>query len=457
MYISFTASGLTVIINHTEIKFIKGSQMKKTAQNTKQASYKLASLSEEIKNKALLKIAAEIKNNKNLILEENKKDLSEADKLLQDSQITKSLYDRLKLDEEKINIIIKGIEDVVKLDDPVNKVLWGMELDKGLELYRISCPIGVIGVIFESRPDVVPQIASLAIKSANSVILKGGIESFKTNEIFVKIINEALDTIPGFPKNTINLIKTREDVKELLKMDKYIDLLIPRGSNNLVKYIQENTKIPVLGHTEGICHVFIDEYTDLDKAVKISVDSKIQYPAACNAVETILVHKNTAGKLLPVLIREFKNNGVIVKGDELTGTIVPDIEKTIEEDWKTEYSDKIISIKIVDNITEAINHINQYGSRHTDCIVTENTENRDMFMNLVDSAGVYCNASTRFADGFRYGFGAEVGISTNKTHARGPVGLEGLTIYKYKLYGNGQIVAEYSGKNSRNYTHKKIE
>lgn len=230
--------------------------MEKTAQNAKQASYKLASLSEETKNKALLKIAGEIENNKNLIIEENKKDLSEADKLLQESQITKSLYDRLKLDEEKINTIIKGIEDVVKLDDPVNKVLWGMELDENLELYRISCPIGVIGVIFESRPDVVPQIVSLAIKSANSVILKGGIESFKSNEIFVKIINEALDTIPEFPKNTINLIKTREDVKELLKMDKYIDLLIPRGSNNLVKYIQENTKIPVLGHTEGICHVF---------------------------------------------------------------------------------------------------------------------------------------------------------------------------------------------------------
>jgi glutamate-5-semialdehyde dehydrogenase len=430
--------------------------MEKIAQNAKLASYKLASLSEDTKNKALLKIAEYIKNNINIILEENKKDLSEAEKLLTGGVLTKSLYDRLKLDEEKINVIIKGIEDVVKLEDPINKVLWGMELDKELELYRISCPIGVIGVIFESRPDVVPQIVSLSIKSANSVILKGGIEAFRTNEILVKLITEALKTIPEFPENTINLIKTREDVKEMLKMDKYIDLVIPRGSNSLVKYIQENTKISVLGHTEGICHIFIDETADLNKTVKICIDSKIQYPAACNAVETILINRNIAEKLLPELISEFKKAEVVVKGDELTRRIIQDIEKATEEDWETEYSDKIISIKVVDSINNAINHINHYGSGHTDCIITENTENRDLFMNLVDSAGVYCNVSTRFADGFRYGLGAEVGISTNKTHARGPVGLEGLTIYKYKLYGSGQIVAEYSGKDARKYIHRKI-
>ena len=431
--------------------------MEKTAQNAKLASYKLASLSENIKNKALLKIAEHIKKSVDLILQENKKDLYEAEKLFQEGSLTKALYDRLKLDEEKINVIIKGIEDVVKLEDPVNKILEGMELDKDLELYRVSCPIGVIGVIFESRPDVVPQIASLAIKSANSVILKGGIEALNSNEIFVKLINDALKTIPEFPEKAISIIKTREDVKELLKMDKYIDLLIPRGSNNLVKYIQENTKIPVLGHTEGICHIYIDSYADLDKAVKVSIDSKIQYPAACNAVETILVHKDIAKKLLPDLISELKKEDVLIKGDEITKTLVSNIELATEEDWKTEYGDKIISIKVVDNINDAINHINLYGSGHTDCIITENTENRDLFLNLVDSAGVYWNTSTRFADGFRYGFGAEVGISTNKTHARGPVGLTGLTIYKYKLYGNGQIVAEYSGKNPKSYIHKKIK
>ena len=430
--------------------------MEKIAQNAKQASYKLASLSEEVKNKALLCIAKHIKNNVDIILQENKKDLAAANILLQEGSLSKPLYDRLKLDEEKINTVIKGIEDVAKLEDPVNKTLWGMELDKDLELYRISCPIGVIGVIFESRPDVVPQIVSLAIKSANSVILKGGIEALNSNQIFVKIINKALLTIPEFPENAINLIKTREDVKELLKMDKYIDLLIPRGSNNLVKYIQENTKIPVLGHTEGICHIYIDKDADYEKAVKVSIDSKIQYPAACNAVETLLVHKDTAKKLLPLLISEFKKESVLVKGDELTRKIVSNIEPATEEDWKTEYSDKIISIKIVNTLQDAVNHINLYGSGHTDCIITENTENRDLFMNLADSAGVYWNVSTRFADGFRYGLGAEVGISTNKTHARGPVGLEGLTIYKYKLFGNGQIVAEYSGKDAKNYTHKKI-
>ncbi len=424
--------------------------------NAKTASYKLTSLSDDVKNKALLKVAEAIKNNANIILEENKKDLLLAANLLSENKLTKALYDRLKLDEEKLNTIIKGIEEVISLEDPVNKTLWATELDKDLELYRVSCPIGVIGVIFESRPDVVPQIASLAIKSANAVILKGGIEAFKSNEIFIKLINDALKTIPEFPENSINLIKTREDVKEMLKMDNYIDLIIPRGSNDLVKYIQENTKIPVLGHTEGICHIFVDEHADLSKALKICIDSKIQYPAACNSVETLLIHENISKKLLPELISEFKKNQVIVKGDESTISIVPKIEKATEEDWETEYSDKIISIKIVDNIVEAINHINTYGSGHTDCIITENKENSDLFMNLVDSAGVYCNASTRFADGFRYGLGAEVGISTNKTHARGPVGLEGLTIYKYKLYGSGQIVAEYSGNNAKTYTHKRI-
>lgn len=428
--------------------------MEKTAKNAKQASYKLSSLSGEIKNKALLNISEHIKNNIDVILQENKKDLAEAKILLEKGELTKSLYDRLKLDEEKINTIIKGIEDIINLEDPVNKIIWGMELDKDLELYRVRCPIGVIGAIFESRPDVVPQIASLAIKSANAVILKGGIESLKSNEIFIKLINEALDTVSAFPKNAINLIKTREDVKELLKMNKYIDLIIPRGSNSLVKYIQENTKIPVLGHTEGICHIYADEFADLNKAVKISVDSKTQYPAACNSVETILIHKNIAEELLPDLITSLKNNEVLVKGDEKTLKIFKEIDHATEKDWETEYSDKIVSIKIVDDINEAINHINTYGSGHTDCIITENYQNRDLFMNLVDSAGVYCNASTRFADGFRYGLGAEVGISTNKTHARGPVGLEGLTIYKYKLYGNGQIVAEYANKN---YIHKRLK
>lgn len=424
------------------------------AQKAKDSSYILASLPEKIKNQALYAIAENIKNKKGLILEENKKDLAEASRLIGNGELTKALYNRLKLDDDKINVIIKGIHDVINLEDPVNKVLSVTELDEGLDLHKISCPIGVIGVIFESRPDVVPQIAALAVKSANAVILKGGREAAFSNEIFVNIINEALKTVAGFPENVVNLIKTREDVKEMLKMDEYIDLIIPRGSNSLVKYIQENTKIPVLGHTEGICHVYIDEFADAEKAVKVTVDSKIQYPAACNAVETLLVHSNATENLLPQVICELRKQEVIIKGDDRTRKIVSGLEQATEEDWATEYTDKILSVKVIDDINQAIEHINRYGSGHTDCIITENEQNRDLFMNLVDSAGVYCNASTRFADGFRYGFGAEVGISTNKTHARGPVGLDGLTIYKYRLYGKGQIVAEYSGKNAKEFTHK---
>ncbi len=430
--------------------------MRDMARNAKKASYSLASLSEEIKNKALLAVAENINAKKELILEENKKDLNEAEQLVEKGELTRALYNRLKLDEDKINVIIKGIHDVINLEDPVNKTLSVTELDEDLNLHKVSCPIGVIGVIFESRPDVVPQIAALAVKSANAVILKGGREADFSNQALIDAINGALGSIEGFPENAVNLIKTREDVKEMLKIDNCIDLIIPRGSNSLVKYIQENTKIPVLGHTEGICHVYIDEFAEPDTAVKVAVDSKIQYPAACNAVETILVHSGIADKVLPLLIDSLKKENVLVKGDKNTRNIVSDIAEAVEEDWAAEYTDKIVSIKITNSINEAINHINQYGSGHTDCIITENSRNRDLFMNLVDSSGVYCNASTRFADGFRYGFGAEVGISTNKTHARGPVGLDGLTIYKYRLYGKGQIVAQYSGTDAKQFVHKKL-
>ena len=426
------------------------------AKNAKKASCIMASLSTELKNQALLAVAENIEKNKSLIIEENSKDLEAAEKMIKEGKLTKSLYDRLKLDEEKIKVMVQGIKDVIDLEDPVNKTLWAIELDKNFELYRISCPIGVIGVVFESRPDVVPQIASLAIKSSNAVILKGGSEANFSNQILVDIINQALKNVESFPENVVNLIKTRENVAEMLKMNDYIDLIIPRGSNQLVKHIQENTKIPVLGHADGICHVYINENADVEKAVKICVDSKIQYPAACNAVETILIDEKISLTVLPVLIKELKNVGVRVLGDEKTVDIVSEVEKAQEQDWSTEYGDKIVSVKVVNNIFDAVEHINTYGSGHTDAIVTENKATADLFMNLVDSAGVYHNVSTRFADGFRYGLGAEVGISTNKTHARGPVGLEGLVIYKYKMYGNGQTVAEYSGKDGLEFTHKRI-
>ena len=425
------------------------------AQNAKLASYSLASLDTLTKNNALEAVADKLEQNKPLILQENAKDLEEAKALLESGEINQSTYNRLKLDENKMRDMIQGIRDVKSLEDPVNKKLWAMGMDTGLDLYRVSCPIGVIGVIFEARPDVIPQISALAIKSANAVILKGGKEAYNTNVILTKLINEALAQTESFPKDTINLIFSREDVAKMLTMDKYIDLIIPRGGNALVQYIKSNTKIPVMGHADGICHIYIDEFADVKKATDICIDAKTQYPSACNAVETVLIHESLIENYLPQLVIEYEKAGVTVKACEKCKEFVPHVQLATKEDWATEYGDKIISIKAVKDIFDAIAHINVYGSGHTDCIISEDKQSIEVFMNLVDSAGVFANASTRFADGFRYGLGAEVGISTAKTHARGPVGLEGLVIYKYKMYGSGQTVAPYAdGK--KTFIHQRI-
>ena len=413
--------------------------IKDIAKAAKEASLELLGAPEELKNLALKKVKENIEKNKDEIFAANKKDLDEAKSLVDSGEITSSTYARLKLDENKMRDMLKGIEDVISLQDPVNKVFWTKELDDGLILKKVSCPIGVIGVIFEARPDVISQIASLAIKSGNAVILKGGKESNNTNAAIAKVINEALNTVENFPKNAINLVFSRDDIKALLELDEYVDLIIPRGSNKLVKYIQENTKIPVLGHASGICHIFVDKSAKVDLAKKVCVDAKIQYPSACNAVETILVHKDFKGI------------------DELKSALLEAGVKIVEnpQDFSVEYGDKIVSFKLVSSVDEAIKHINKYGSGHTDSILSENSENVEKFMNYVDSAGVYHNVSTRFSDGFRYGFGAEVGISTNKTHARGPVGLDGLTIYKYKLFGAYQTVEPYA-KGEKTFTHRFI-
>lgn len=425
------------------------------AQNAKLASYSLASLDTLTKNNALEAVADKLEQNKHLILQENAKDLEAAKTLLESGEINQSTYNRLKLDENKMRDMIQGIRDVKRLDDPVNKKLWAMGMDTGLDLYRVSCPIGVIGVIFEARPDVIPQISALAIKSANAVILKGGKEAYNTNVILTKLINEALAQTESFPKDTINLIFSREEVAKMLTMDKYIDLIIPRGGNALVQYIKSNTKIPVMGHADGICHIYIDEFADVKKATDICIDAKTQYPSACNAVETVLIHESLLENYLPQLVIEYEKAGVTVKACEKCKEFVPHVQLATKEDWATEYGDKIISIKAVKDIFDAIAHINVYGSGHTDCIISEDKQSIEVFMNLVDSAGVFANASTRFADGFRYGLGAEVGISTSKTHARGPVGLEGLVIYKYKMYGSGQTVAPYAdGK--KTFIHQRI-
>lgn len=411
----------------------------KIAKDAKEASLKIADLSTELKNTALLKIADEIELNKDEIFEANKTDLEAAKSLVESGEITKSTFNRLKLDENKMRDMIQGIRDIAKLEDPVNKKLLVRELDSDLTLYKVSCPIGVLGIIFEARPDVIAQISSLTIKSANAVILKGGKESINTNKKILSVINSALEKIKEFPKNVIQQVFTRDDVAEMLKCDKYINLIIPRGGNKLVKFIKENTKIPVLGHADGICHIFVDETADIDMAIKVVTDAKTQYPSACNAVETLLIHEK------------------FPKIDNLLAALQLSEIQLIDkpESWSHEYGDKILSFKTVKNVDEAIEHINTYGSGHTDSIITKDIENAEKFMNKVDSAGVYFNASTRFADGFRYGFGAEVGISTNKTHARGPVGLEGLTIYKYKLIGNGNIVKDYVD-GTKHFSHKDV-
>ncbi|TXJ16615.1 glutamate-5-semialdehyde dehydrogenase [Brachyspira aalborgi] len=423
-------------------------------KNAKESTYKLQSLNTEIKNYALLEIAKNIEKRKNEIFEANNKDLENAKELLNNKKISLSMFNRLKLDDNKMIDIISGIKDVIKLEEPINKILTETELDDNLILKKVSCPIGLIAVIFEARPDVISQISSLCIKSSNAVILKGGSEGENTNKIIFEIINQVLSDIKEFPKNSVNLVFSREDIKNILSMDKYIDLIIPRGSNDLVQYIKSNTNIPVLGHADGICHLYIDESANIENALKICLDSKAQYPSACNSVETILINKNIANEFLKKLYSLFKENKIKMNGDEEVKKILYDIG--IVKDWHKEYGDKEVSLKIVYNVEEAYKHINKYSSHHTDSIISENKENIEKFMTFVDSANVYSNVSTRFSDGFRYGFGAEVGISTNKTHARGPVGLEGLTIYKYKLFGNYQIVDDYVSHKS-SFKHKRIK
>ncbi|MGD0785998.1 MAG: glutamate-5-semialdehyde dehydrogenase [Sedimentisphaerales bacterium] len=429
------------------------------AQSVKKASIRLSAFNAQRKNNALKAIAAALKKRTADIVKANKQDLNKA----ASEKIAPALLKRLKFDESKINDVCSGIENLIKLDDPAGKTLYAIQMDKGLELYKVSCPIGVIGIIFESRPDALVQISTLCLKSGNACLLKGGAEAANTNKILFEIIRDS-SVKAGIPENWIQLLQTRADVQEILKLDKFIDLIIPRGSNQFVRYIMDNTNIPVLGHAEGICHVYVDAKANIDTAVRITVDSKTQYAAVCNAVETLLVHKDIAKKFLPAVKTALEAKGVDstgspqveLRGCEKTRKII-NIKRATEKDWSTEYLAEILSIKVVNSIDEAIEHINIYGSHHTDAIVTKNKKAAADFLEFVDSANVFVNASTRFADGYRYGLGAEVGISTNKIHARGPVGLEGLVIYKWKLIGSGQIVADYSGPDAKRFTHKKLK
>ncbi len=426
-----------------------GNDLLEKADKVRLASIKISQTENQNRIKALNFMADYLEKNSKEILEANSADYSSAEK----KGISSALLSRLKLSKAKLNSGIEGVRKVGELADPVNQFQIKRELSNGLILERKTVPIGVLGIIFESRPDAVMQISSLAIRSGNGVMLKGGSEANLTNTAIVKALQEGLNA-SGFDKNAICLLTSRKDSMAMLNLEKYINLIIPRGSNELVKFIQENTRIPVLGHADGICHLYIDIEANLEMALSVALDSKIQYPAACNAIETLLIHKDIAPAFLEKAIPLFNSNDVKLIGDKRSVDLGLKYEASLE-DWQTEYLDLILSIKIVDDLEEAITHIQKYSSKHTDGIITENLSTANKFMNVVDSAGVFHNCSTRFADGFRYGFGAEVGISTQTLPPRGPVGLEGLVTYKYFLKGDGNIVDDFSSGKAI-YTHKDL-
>ncbi len=421
-------------------------------KRAKTASVELSVLDTETKNAALRSMIEALDSHRSEILDANSRDLELAKGMMDRGEISGSMFKRLKLDDSKIDGMISGIEDVIGLDDPVGEVMSALDLDDGLTLYQIRCPIGMLGVIFESRPDVVPQIMSLCLKSGNSVAFKGGREAYNSIRVLFDVLRDASGAA-GVMKDAFVLMESRSDIDSILGLHEYIDLLIPRGSNEFVRYIQSHTMIPVLGHAAGICHIYVDDKADQDMAASVVLDSKIQYPAVCNATETLLVNSAVAGEFLPRMIGMFKDNGVEVRGDERVMAIA-DVVPAKDEDWDTEYGDYIISVKVVDSMSEAIEFINAHGSHHTDAIMTTDMSKAAVFAKMVDSADVFVNASTRFADGYRYGKGAEVGISTNKIHSRGPVGMEGLMIYKYVLIGSGQTVKDYVGDDARRFKHE---
>ncbi|MDR1247281.1 MAG: glutamate-5-semialdehyde dehydrogenase [Clostridiales Family XIII bacterium] len=409
------------------------------ARRVKADSFRMASLSSDARNGALRAIAEALETHKAEIFAANEEDIAAGAQ----SGLPEPVMTRLRFDGHKLRDAVAGIQDLISLPDPLFRTLLHRELDEGLALRQVSCPIGVIGVIFESRPDALIQIASLCLKSGNCTILKGGSEAARTNKALFDVIFKA-GAEAKLPEGFLTLAETRADVDELLGCHEFIDLLIPRGSNAFVRYIMEHSSIPVMGHSDGICHIYADKSVDVPKAIPVIRDAKTQYVAACNAAETLLVHRKAAAKLLPAVCADLRAHGVEVKGCGETLRLVPELSPAEEDDFATEYLDYIISVKIVESLDEAIDHINKYGSHHTDAILTEDSAAAERFMLLVDSAGVYHNCSTRFADGFRYGFGAEVGISTGKLHARGPVGLSGLVTYKYELRGSGQTVGDYA-------------
>lgn len=433
--------------------------VRRKAAAARGAARKLATVPSETKDRALLAIAARIEAAAPAILSANEADVAEARSLVASGALARPLLDRLALDEAKVKGMADGVRTVAAVPDPSGRLLSRTLLDDGLVLEKISCPLGVLAVIFESRPDAVPQIGALALKSGNAALLKGGRESARSSAAILGAFAAALGGFPEIPGDALQLLSGREEVDELLSLSDDVDLVIPRGGNDLVRYVTGRTQIPVLGHAEGVCHVYIDRAADPGKAVALVVDAKTTYPSACNAVETVLLHREVAEGILPGLTAALRAKGVEIRACAATRALAPglDLAAASDGDFGREFGALVLAVKTVNGLDEAIDHVNRYGSRHTDAIVTEDRAAAERFLADVDAAGVYVNASTRFADGYRYGFGAEVGVSTSKLHARGPVGLEGLVTYKYRLLGDGHLVATYTGPGARPFRHERLD
>ncbi|HEX7529136.1 MAG TPA: glutamate-5-semialdehyde dehydrogenase [Thermoanaerobaculia bacterium] len=428
------------------------------ARRARLAARRLASLSSETKDLVLRKVADGIDAARDVILEANRADVLAARATFEENLLAPSAFERLKLDEAKVHGMAAGVRAVAALPDPSGRVLSRTLLDDGLVLEKVTCPLGVLLVIFESRPDAVTQIGSLALKSGNAAILKGGRESARSTAALLEVFVKALAFFPEIPEGVLSSVADRAEVDALLALDEHIDLVIPRGGYDLVRHVQATTRIPVLGHAEGVCHVYVDRAADEAMATAIVLDSKLQYPAACNAMETLLFHRGAAERFLVPLLTRLIEAGVELRACKATRALAPSVplSAATEDDWRMEYGGPILAVKLVESLDEAVEHVNRYGSHHTETIVTDDKSAAEAFLSHVDAAGVFHNASTRFADGFRYGFGAEVGVSTSRIHARGPVGLDGLVTYKYLLRGGGQIVATYSGKDARPFQHRKL-
>jgi glutamate-5-semialdehyde dehydrogenase len=407
------------------------------AQEAKKISYALATLATSEKDHALKLMAEELLVRQDYLIKENQKDIKAAKK----AKLSPALIDRLVLNEKRIAGMAESLLETIKIKDPVGELLETITRPNGLLIKKVRVPLGVVGIIYESRPNVTSDCVGLCLKSGNVSILKGGKEAIHSNKAIFKVLKDALKKT-DIPLNAINLIEStdRAAVNHLLQLDQYVDIIVPRGGETLIRFVAENSKIPVVKHYKGVCHVYVSEHADLNMAHHIAMNAKVQRPGVCNAMETLLVHRDSAMRFLPVLANDLKKAGVELRGDPLTMKVLKkDVKKATEKDWTTEYLDLILSIRVVDNLEQAIEHINHYGSHHSDAIVTDDKKEAQKFLQSVDSACVYVNASTRFTDGFEFGFGAEVGISTDKLHVRGPMALEGLTTYKYEILGEGQV------------------